>query len=1029
MKKIFYITLSICLVPLLARAQKQITQIDNVVDRQALHVTYKSQVGNRLIFSAFSPGNGTELWVSEGTKATTNLLKDITPGFLGTYCRDFTSFGGQVYFAANENEIWKTDGTPAGTKRVIRSDSAVGLSLVSEKLLVTFRNSFTQQFAFAWLDDSGKTSFWDEKATQYKLAGNNMYYASYDSSASQWALRVYDGAHHTLATRAGEPVNALAVEQQNGYEYISVDAGFSERLLVVANADRKESVRIYPWNRGPAPALLRDKAGSLFLIADGTYVPTNATLKVAKVIQGNQWEMLADITGSQIYANTPKDFNEGPFHTSFAIEGDQLFFTSLFGYESVYASYLGVFNFKKNTKRVSAQLPKAVTARAADIRAVTDDVFEIVANQVKCNYNLSSNEPGAIVSVPADHARVKVGNLEYSFEDNLYIATKGPRLPLLSTSPVYVQQGLYRAVLNNKLIFLSSNAEKGTSKLWVSDGKTTTELLDFEGIADSWRLATDSTRVGNHMVLSSYTEKAIRIIKTDGTKQGTKVIYTYSGNAPASVSNTKTNARMAAFELNVNGKRRYLVTDLEQTWEIDASAFEYHGLVANDSDFFLVHSSVKNGMAYDVVFRIVEGKLQRIELSKNGPDAVYPTIANGRFYFGLRKSAGQLYDVAYTEANSETVNRIYTGPLNYLILRGDYLLANTGTGVNVYKASNAKLLGEFADIHPTQTFSGPAIGLWGTRKAIFVLNDKITTQTFTQDIVTLLDVPSGILVKLNGTSNTFSWYLFDRKTGGVSELFKDQAVDYMASGPDGQLLFSATAPDLHCIIWDTSRQKRITLPTGYQVNALLPGSLALLSKVSNFDQQYVFETKGEKAVEKYAIKGWHDAFYTDREGFLSIEDAGRGHELARIDADSLYHFPEIIRGPEGITLHQVFRFQGSDYATAFTFSKGLQVWKMDEKSLTPGDEVVIEKPELPGRGGFLPDDMVFNTYPNPVINELNIDLREAGMIKVIDQKGLEILKTAAGRNNKLDMKHLPAGQYMIIYSGKSGNVVKKVVKL
>ena len=63
-------------------------------------------------------GVGCELWKSDGTAAGTVLVKDIDPG-AGTRSRTACNVGGTLFFAADDatsgRELWKSDGTPAGT--------------------------------------------------------------------------------------------------------------------------------------------------------------------------------------------------------------------------------------------------------------------------------------------------------------------------------------------------------------------------------------------------------------------------------------------------------------------------------------------------------------------------------------------------------------------------------------------------------------------------------------------------------------------------------------------------------------------------------------------------------------------------------------------------------------------------------------------------------------------------------------------------------------------------------------------------
>ena len=67
-------------------------------------------VGPLVLFSAFEPGSGRELWRSDGSEAGTRLLQDIVPGPVSSDPSAFTAAGDQVYFVADDrqhgSELW-----------------------------------------------------------------------------------------------------------------------------------------------------------------------------------------------------------------------------------------------------------------------------------------------------------------------------------------------------------------------------------------------------------------------------------------------------------------------------------------------------------------------------------------------------------------------------------------------------------------------------------------------------------------------------------------------------------------------------------------------------------------------------------------------------------------------------------------------------------------------------------------------------------------------------------------------------------
>lgn len=93
-------------------------------------------VGNRAFFIWDDGTSGSELWVTDGTAAGTHLVKDIRSGTQGSAIvvgsanrSDPIAVGNSLYFVADDgvhgSELWVSDGTLAGTELVIDSKPGI----------------------------------------------------------------------------------------------------------------------------------------------------------------------------------------------------------------------------------------------------------------------------------------------------------------------------------------------------------------------------------------------------------------------------------------------------------------------------------------------------------------------------------------------------------------------------------------------------------------------------------------------------------------------------------------------------------------------------------------------------------------------------------------------------------------------------------------------------------------------------------------------------------------------------------------
>ena len=76
-----------------------------------------TEVGHTLFFVAADEAHGFELWKTDGTAAGTMLVKDINAGPEGSYPRSLTASQETLFFLVN-CALWRSDGTVAGTTLV-----------------------------------------------------------------------------------------------------------------------------------------------------------------------------------------------------------------------------------------------------------------------------------------------------------------------------------------------------------------------------------------------------------------------------------------------------------------------------------------------------------------------------------------------------------------------------------------------------------------------------------------------------------------------------------------------------------------------------------------------------------------------------------------------------------------------------------------------------------------------------------------------------------------------------------------------
>lgn len=116
-------------------------------------------IGNTMYFVARDgwdePGtHGVELWKTDGTTAGTQLVSDIAPGTEGSYPWQLTNLNGTLIFTANDGvggtELWKTDGSAQGTELLADLTTFYGAEVGSNPRELTTMNGMLYFTCFNW---------------------------------------------------------------------------------------------------------------------------------------------------------------------------------------------------------------------------------------------------------------------------------------------------------------------------------------------------------------------------------------------------------------------------------------------------------------------------------------------------------------------------------------------------------------------------------------------------------------------------------------------------------------------------------------------------------------------------------------------------------------------------------------------------------------------------------------------------------------------------------------------------------------
>jgi len=122
-------------------------------------VSFQQLTPELVLFAATTEASGRELWKTDGTQAGTSMLKDLRPGSDSSHPHALTLVGDSVFFVANNSEdvaqVWVSDGTEAGTQMLTNFtghlDPPRSFTALDDRLM--FKTNTQSQGTELWTSD------------------------------------------------------------------------------------------------------------------------------------------------------------------------------------------------------------------------------------------------------------------------------------------------------------------------------------------------------------------------------------------------------------------------------------------------------------------------------------------------------------------------------------------------------------------------------------------------------------------------------------------------------------------------------------------------------------------------------------------------------------------------------------------------------------------------------------------------------------------------------------------------------------
>jgi ELWxxDGT repeat protein len=281
------------------------------------------EFNNRLYFTANNGQSGNELWATDGTSSGTQLVADIYPGNYdsnsdlprSSYPRNFVEFSDRLFFTANDGE--------SGNELFVSDGTDEGTQLLADINPGSNNYGNLSSYVYGFTEFNEQLYFTANDGEN----GNELWVTDGTAEGTQLLVDLSPGANNYGSSYGSYPRNFI---EFNDKLYFSADDGESGRELFVSDGtaegtqllvDLRSGTGIYGYNYSSDPNNFIEFNDKLYFTADNGE-SGNELFVSDGTAEGTQ--LLADIRpGSSDYG-----YNYGSFAANFVEFDNKLYFTA-----------------------------------------------------------------------------------------------------------------------------------------------------------------------------------------------------------------------------------------------------------------------------------------------------------------------------------------------------------------------------------------------------------------------------------------------------------------------------------------------------------------------------------------------------------------------------------------------------------------------------------------------------------------------------------------------------------------------------